>query len=298
MTALSDKYIAGFLDADGSIRVDTNGRLWMEFSQKQTNDGVIGRIHGVLGGSLLTKIGRRRGTRTVATRLVLSGKRAQSVLNRIRKHLVVKAQKAENLLAQIEGRSSELIAPKVHPSRAWLAGYFDGDGMVSAFINSANSAGVRVSITTSIHEQRGIELVHKAFGGTLRQREGTARWECPCDAAKARKFLGFFAKHALVKREQIYFTLGCAAMGHFRDGETIVATLKALKTHPHRLNDLAAEVDVTGWLATVRDLPRKRGQWHDEAQVCSECSSSDLYAKGYCNRCYQRVNYRQKRQSG
>lgn len=297
MTALSDKYIAGFLDADGSIRIDGRGRVWMEFFQKQTNDGVIGRIHEVLGGSLLTKIGRRRGKTTVATRLALSGKKAVSILNRIRKHLVVKAQKAESILAQVEGREAKAVSPKVHPSRAWLAGYFDGDGMVSAFLNSAGSAGVRTSITTSAAEQAGIELVHKAFGGTLRQRDGTARWECSMDAAKAKKFFVFFSKHALIKREQIYFTLGCAAMGHFRDGETIVAILKALKTHPHRLNDLAAEVDVSEHLEQVQDLLKGKGQWHRDGQTC-ECGSVELYAHGLCNPCYQKRRYWQKRQSG
>lgn len=297
MTTLSDKYIAGFLDADGSIRVDKAGRLWMEFFQKQSNDGVIGRIHEVLGGSLLTKIGRRRGTRTVATRLVLTGKRAHAMLNRLRQHLVVKAQKAERFLAELEGRSAKVIAPKVHPSRAWLAGYFDGDGMVRAGLSSSGSASVRVTLTAAVSEQAGIELVHKAFGGSLQRHENTARWAATLDAAKAKAFFGFFAKHLLVKREQAYFTLGCAAMGHFRDGETITAILKALKTHPHRLSDLAVGVDVSEYLEQVRDLSRKERQWHAVGQSC-ECGATKLYSHGLCNPCYQRHRYWQKRQSG
>ena len=297
MKALSDKYIAGFLDADGSIRLDRQGRLWMEFCQKQTNDGVIDLIHDVVGGSRLTRVGRRRGKRTVGGRCVLSGKRAVSMLERLKKHLVVKAQKAEDLLAQVQGREAAQVSPKVHPSRAWLAGYFDGDGMVHAAISNSKygSASVRVSITSNTTEMAGLQLVSKAFGGTVRCRENTARFEMTVDAAKAKKFFGFFAKHSTIKREQIYYVLGCADMGHFRDGETIVATLKAMKTHPHRLSDLHTDVDVSGYLKEVRNLPAQRGQ-HRE-QHCDQCGAGEHYAKGLCNSCYQRQRYRYKRQS-
>lgn len=297
MKVLSDKYIAGFLDADGWIGINKRNQLCMEFIQKTANDGVIDFIHQMLGGSRLTRVSKRRGTICSAARLVIAGKRAIGLLNRLHKHLVVKAQLAEDLLAAKEARVATAVSPKNHPSRKWLAGYFDGDGMVSACMNSSQSAHLRVSITANKNQSAGLELVQKAFGGNIRIKNNTARWEHHCDSAKIKQFLGYFSKHSLVKREQIYFALGCAAMGHFRDGATIVHTLKTMKTHPHRLNDLAASVDISSELANVRDLPRKPGQWYRFGKKCEHCGHSKLYAQGLCNPCYQKQNYWQKRQS-
>jgi hypothetical protein len=41
-------------------------------------------------------------------------------------------------------------------------------------------------------------------------------------------------------------------MGNFRDGETISTILKVLKTHPHRLNDLESEVDISEYVKQVK----------------------------------------------
>ena len=297
MKTLSDKYIAGFLDADGSIRLDKHGRLWIEFSQKQSNDGVLVLIHGVLGGSILDHHGSRRGKRTLGTRVVITGKRAHGVLNRLKKHLVVKAQKAEEVLSTLEERPEAIVSRKVHPSRSWLAGYFDGDGMISGAITNSKygSASIRTSVTSNARELRGLELIQKAFGGVIRVLDNTSRWELTLPASKAISFFSYFAKHLRIKREQAYYVLGCAAMGHFRDGNAITATLKAQKLHPHRLSDLHTEVDVSLELGEVRNLTKQHGQHH--GPVLCACGSSDLYAREMCNPCYQRSQYRCKRQS-
>jgi hypothetical protein len=113
------------------------------------------------------------------------------------------------------------------------------------------------------------------------------------DAAKATAFLSFFAKHLTLKKEQAYFVLGCAEMGHFRDGATIGDTLKVMKARPHRLSDLASEVDVSTALAQVRDLQPALGirYQHAVGQTCRCCEATELYAKGMCNSCWQMARY-------
>jgi hypothetical protein len=59
----------------------------------------------------------------------------------------------------------------VHPSRSWLAGYFDGDGCLYAQLNPhGHSASIKVSIDSNTDETDGLELVHKAFGGRIETR--------------------------------------------------------------------------------------------------------------------------------
>src|SRR5262249_33901312 len=144
---------------------------------------------------------------------------------------------------------------------------------------NGGSANMQFSIDTDGTEKDGIELVHKAFGGVLRVRGDTGncwRWELKADAAKAKAFLQFFAKHLVLKQEQAYFVLGCAEMGHFRDGSAISDTLKVMKARPHRLSDVASEVDVSTALAQVRNLQPAPGirYQHADGQTCRCCGSA------------------------
>lgn len=308
MRVLSDKYIAGFLDSDGSIRIDKTGRLCLVFSQKLSNDGVIELIHKALGkGSLLVRTGRRRGKICYSRRLALQGQAAIDILCRLKPHLVTRRRNADKLLREI-GFTERVGPPSIpkHPARAWLAGYFDGDGCIYAHANRrGGSATVKVSIDGNVDERDGMELVQKAFGGTIGTRGSgkVLRWSMVLDASKAKEFLSYIAPHLLNKREQAYFVLGCARMGHFRDGETIADILRVMKTHPHRLSDLASEVDVSSYVARVKDIPRKigngRGYTYPKSEKCSICHRRKPYALGMCNPCWQKSRYqnRMKRQS-
>jgi len=303
----SDKYLAGFLDGDGSLTLAQGKYLWLEMYQKQSRDGVIELARQVLfpQGRLHTKVGYRRGTRTVATRLNITGQKAVDQACRLKPYLVAKRARLNRFLCEL-GFTERVgtDSTPVHPSRKWLAGYFDADGCIAACVaHGGGSASLTFSIDADIVEQAGLELVQKAYGGRiyLRGAKG-ARWEMNADAAGAKAFLTPFAKHLILKREQAYFVLGCAAMGHFRDGRIITDTLKAMKTRPHRLSDLTAEVDVTSYLAQVRNLQPEPGRRyrHMDGQVCSSCGAERLYAKGLCNRCWQNARYsssRSKRKS-
>jgi hypothetical protein len=293
---LSDKYLAGFVDGDGSISVQQGRYLWLEIHQQQKQDGVIELARDVLapGNKLHVRYGRRRGTPTVATRLVITGQKAVDVLCRIKPHLVVKRARLNRFLRELE--FTERVgtdSTPVHPARKWLAGYFDADGCISASVSKrGGTATMRFSIDAGFEELEGLYLVQKAFGGDVYRRQSTGcyRWMLRADAGKALAFLGYFAKHLVIKREQAYFVLGCAAMGHFRDGRIIDDTLKAMKQHPHRLNDLTTDVDVTQALSQVRNLQKTHRQWHAMGHRC-RCGSDQLFARGLCNPCYQAARY-------
>jgi hypothetical protein len=304
---LSDKYAAGFLDGDGSILVEpiNNGagkRLVLAFHQKESNGGVIDLLAQRFSGGLRDdRSGRRRGTVTHAARLRFTGQRAVDLVCRLKPYLVAKRVRTNRILSELgfTERVGTDSSP-VYPSRNWLAGYFDADGCVYAHANRrGGTATVKLSIDSDGLEKDGLVLVQKAFGGAIRQRGATGncwRWEINADAAMIRKFFDPIAKHLLVKREQAYFILGCAKLGHFRDGHIIEDTLKAMKTHPHRLNDLAATVDVSAELALVRNVPNPLSRyWHAEGVRC-QCGRKP-YAKGLCSACWQNARYHRLKQA-
>lgn len=315
---LSDKYIAGFLDADGSIqmgwrkvdRADSNPEIkkpyiCLEFTQKETRDKVLYLIQNVIGGSIDTKNGY--------SRLRLFGEKARMVLQRISKYLVIKKHYAQTCLQmhakpfnkkeavkllKQERREKSLPLPNF-PSRKWLAGYVDGDGCFAAsnYRKDTTIASVLFSIVASDYDSEGLEIIHKNFGGSLvaaagRNKEGLSKYTLYLDPSKAKKFVGYFSQHLIVKKSQADFILGCAEKGHYRDGSRISQILKQLKAHPHRLNE--PEVDIHGLLQTVDFTIETRRQkakriW-EENNGCIDCGRSDVsyYCDSLCRACYDK----------
>lgn len=272
---VSEKYLAGFLDADGCIWIDVKATgkayLRLTFSQKRSQDAVIHMIQRDNGGAFVD----RKVMGGEYTDLTISGKQATMLLERIRNHLVVKRDYAQWCLDALSRRVTDRDAfreeqksarraprttpPPTYPSRKWMAGYFDGDGCLSVNVyRPTGNATVAATIAAAVYDLPGIELIHKAFGGGIYGMcDGRVRqWRIAPDAAKVKVMLGHFAAHSIVKRDQAELLLRCAAMGHFRDGNNIKAALKHLKSHPHRLSEPAPCVNSVA--ATIRDLPAYR----------------------------------------
>lgn len=250
-------------------------QLKITFAQNTDQDEVIHRIHGELGaGSVCV---RTSNFGTSYTSLTLCGSDSRMLLNRIGQHLVIKRHFAEIAVdlsskkvarAEIPAATEYLklhrympsLPIPVHPSRGWTAGYLDGDGCFS--VTQLSSLGsVRALMLHVAGDRRkveGIELLQKAFGGRIHDMaQGRCRqWALLLDPAKVRAMFPDLAKRMVVKADQAYFLLGCATMGHFRDGSAIKAGLKHLKAQPHRLN--GSKVDVSALLATVGDLPQAK----------------------------------------
>lgn len=274
MSRLSEKYIAGFFDADGSVQVVfvvgcVTPQLRVAFSQKTEQDEVLHLIQKDYGGSIsYAMVGNGQ-----YTKLSFSGNKSSTMLlNRIKKHTVIKRRYIEVCLdlcsrkldpSEIERVKAYLkIQRKIKsyplpnfPPRKWLAGYFDGDGCVSASLRGEGKGStVRVHIAAEKCYVGGLEIIHKSFGGSYKaMRENVDQWYLDGPANKLVQFLSYFWQHTIVKYDQLFFILKCAEMGHFRDGNNIVTAMKHLKAHPHRLSE--PKPDVHALISKVQDVP-------------------------------------------
>lgn len=277
MAKLSDKYIAGFFDADGSVSVvfvaATNlPQLRVGFSQKTDQDEVLSLIHKEWGGCLDYTFVKG----VSYTRLTWSGnKQCRILLNRIKPYTVIKRHYIETCLDICERHLEREEIPRVreylkvhrkvrslplpkHPTRKWLAGYIDGDGCISITkIHPVSGVPTMVlHIAASVFDTEGIETVHKVLGGAIHpMAEGRVRqYVLALQPSKITELFGEIWQHMVVKRDQAELILKCAAMGHLRDGENIKAALKHLKAQPHRLNE--PKPDVQSLFETIRDVPK------------------------------------------
>jgi hypothetical protein len=235
--------------------------LSLEWSQRSDRDEVLKLIEQQCGGKC-----RVSGAYTT---LKVFGAPAVQLLNRMEKYLVIKRHYARVVL-ELLGKPHKVELAQAYlkaqrrvrsdplpnfPSRKWAAGYFDGDGCFSTRIGkSRTSATVVAEIVASEYDREGLDLLHKAFGGTianLSDRPHLAKWTLQMPPSKAKEILGHFGKYMIVKKAQADFILGCAQMGHYRDGGSISAALKQLKAQPHRLSEPNAAL----LLAGVRDVP-------------------------------------------
>ena len=288
MARLSEKYIAGFFDADGTVGVVFHRdcktpQLRVAFSQETKQDEVLHLIQRDYGGSIsYSMIGSGQ-----YTKLSFSGnKQATMLLNRIKKHSVLKRRYIEVCL-DVCGRQldcSEIDRVKAFlkiqrkiksyplpnfPPRKWLAGYFDGDGCVHAGVRKSSvnkHAQVRAHFCAEDCYEGGIEVIQKAFGGSIKQmRENVKQWYLDVSPSKATEFFGYFGKHTVVKRSQIEFILKCAEMEHFRDGIIIESAMKHLKAHPPRLSE--SKPDVDGLFRKVKNLQKPIWDTHPEKRL-------------------------------
>lgn len=278
MATLSEKYVAGFFDADGSVSVVfvadcKTPQLRINFSQATLQDEVLHRIHMDWGGCISYDFVKG----VSYTKLSYSGNRqCMAILNRIRKFLVIKRHYADVCLdvasrqiereeiprvreyLKIQRKQRSLPLPK-HPTRKWLAGYIDGDGCVSvtALRKPYGQAAMVLHIAASNFDTEGIETVQKAFGGAIHDMcDGHVKQlAISLQASKIKEIFAEIVEHMVVKQDQIRIILKCAAMGHLRDGENIKAALKHLKAHPHRLNEPKPDVDAL--FQRIRDLPKQ-----------------------------------------
>lgn len=288
-TKITEKYLAGFVDSDGTFGVrfvrsagGWSPRMFLEAAQEIGRDKVIHLIQRTYGGYISQRTGGEFQKEN--TSWSLPCKQARMVLSRIRKYLVTKrafadfciaysmknhgvifddaakAVERERLTAARALRSDPL--PN-YPSRQWLAGYFDGDGCLASGLRE-NPGCTSAVLQARVEDDRkeGLELLRKAFGGNIYKGrvEATQLWVLNLEPSQAKEFLSHFAKHAIVKRGEIYFALGCADGGNYRDGKPIHRALQHLKSQEQRLSD--PEVNVSSMLREVRfDIPDGRGRY-------------------------------------
>lgn len=280
------KYLAGLLDADGSITYQIKEwdgprcgpskciQVYLSFHQSGSREFIELVAWSLTPPSCTEYWGHvkqdKRHERE-AWSWAVGGRRAVSVCNLLKKYLVIKRGLAE-LAGKVDGRNMDReeietawraadvpIVPK-HPTTKWTAGYIDGDGSFGARLPpDRESVQIILEVSAETRRRAGLELLQKQYGGSIHDRTNapSSMWTLVMDAAKFRSMFesgkGRLARSMFLKTDQVYFLLGCAKMGHFRDGVAIKAALESLRTQPHRLNGPGANVQEL--LRTVRDLP-------------------------------------------
>jgi len=206
MNETQAKYLAGLLDADGSLsftfkRVDNkDDRFYVGLALRLTasdvvdKNGYIASLPETIGFGSVTRLSSKPH---IATWVV--GKRSdlEMILPRISKHMVIKGAHWAWLLEQwrevrsggsavsledrermtAESKTSRIarvgsIRPKNHPTWAWVAGYLDGDGCYHyrRGWNKRDQSwqySMSVSVVSHVNDVCGLEFLNKAFGGTV-----------------------------------------------------------------------------------------------------------------------------------
>ena len=198
------KYLAGLLDADGSLsinyrRVKENAGWYVGLQLRLSAADTIDRQGFVRSLPELTDFGSvhsdgakgQYGVWTVAAKRDL-----EMLLPRVIKHMVIKAQHWQwlldlwrdrrgngaitdadrDVLTQASKESRKLrvgpIRPKNRPTWAWVAGYLDGDGCYSyrSHVHKGyRQWAINVSAVAHITDIAGLELLKKTFGGRIQE---------------------------------------------------------------------------------------------------------------------------------
>lgn len=236
------KYLAGLMDADGSLSFTFKGweswyyvglTLSLASSDAVDQHGFVTSLPALTGMGGVYRYGAKK--QFIAWRI---GKRAEleMLLPRLIKHMVIKAKHWQWLLDEWRERRSdtecsdeeraELIAaskesrktrsgplrPKNHPTWAWLAGYLDGDGCYSYrryIVNGYNQWAIHVSAVAHVNDMAVLEFLQKAFGGLIipqGQSGAVMIWRRALgyqNRSFALAFLPKVARHSRLKRNKI-----------------------------------------------------------------------------------------------
>lgn len=236
------KYLAGLLDADGSLsfnfKRDQNRQdrhfvslsLHLSSSMAVDKRNFVDTLPTLTGFGCVCYSGPNQQFKTWAV-----SKRAdlEMLLPRLVKHMVIKARhwawmleqwrdlrrtsvsteqmaamKASSKASRVENVGP--VKPKNHPTWAWVAGYIDGDGCYTKrYDKQQNYWTIHVSAVAHINDRAGLDFLAKAFGGRFHpqgQSPDVIIWRRNLGARDADFALGFLpniAKHSRLKRHKI-----------------------------------------------------------------------------------------------
>lgn len=234
------KYLAGLLDADGSLSLipnkGTDGRVRIAMKLHLVSADTIDHHGFVASLPELTGFGSIYRTYDKYTSwCVMNRADLEMLLPRVIKHMVIKAQHWQWLLtfwrdwrSQERGQKSMSqeeadafveqcresrrtrvgpLKPKNHPTWAWLAGYLDGDGCYS--FRTSRNHNMRLSVTAHVLDSSVLDFLQKSFGGTIKpnsRRESVRVWWRglgPRHTSFALRFLPKLVGHSRLKRHRI-----------------------------------------------------------------------------------------------
>lgn len=246
------KYLAGLLDADGSLSLTHNNGylglvLNLELAESCDRDGTYIKSLANRVGNLYTRKREENWSQTNTWRITKRSDLEQ-LLPRIIKHMVIKGKHWNNLLNLFREQQGKVITaneffsfqefseasrkisgslhPKKHPTWAWATGYIEGDGWF-LIRDRVKQVEMHVGVVSHPDDRVGIDLLHKAFGGIIKfDNKGYLRWIKnlgPRDKSFVIRTLPKMIYHSRLKRHKM---------------EQIISI------HSQRLNEFTATADV------------------------------------------------------
>lgn len=232
------KYMAGLLDADGSLsfsyRKHALGtyitlRLSLASSDAVDEHGFVESLPNTLGMGGTSRHGKQK---QFITWCVSKTSDIQKLVPRLIKHMLIKGthwqwmletwrelkgqplsdEKIQELKDQSKfSRSiSRSLKPKNYPTWAWMAGFMDGDGYYSCrWLKKQNCWQMRIGCVIHRNDKAVLELLQKSYGGSICEHGQTA--SCLCwyrgvgvsESSFALKFLPKMARFSKLKRHKI-----------------------------------------------------------------------------------------------
>lgn len=258
------KYLAGLIDADGSLmfhfrkyedKYNVTLKLVLQQSLSIDHEGkYIKSLSEYMGFNQEIDLSSQKDTWSDANRWTVNSQADLNMLiPRLTKHMVIKAKHFQRLHEKYNtlfGKSvtelemNELkefsidsrkdtgpLKPKKHPTWAWVAGYLDGDGcyyMRNRKKNWGVSTELLVRAVAHDNDIQSLELLKKAFGGNFKKNEyeNTHYWTRNLGNSDAT-----FAKHFLTKM-------------HFHSNLKRHKIEQMLHYHSQRLNESTAMAGV------------------------------------------------------
>lgn len=215
LTETDIKYLAGLLDADGSLcfhfrehngKYNVTLKLVLQQSESIDKDGKFIKWLGEYFGFTqpIPLKSDEHPNWTDANRWTVTNiKELRMLIPRLCKHMVIKAKHWSAMLAKLESIYGKSVSeeemeqlkefaktsrknvgplkPKKHPTWAWVAGYIDGDGCYYSRTRMKNGRvhkELLVRVVAHDDDKCSLELLHKAFGGRFRKEthENTHSW--------------------------------------------------------------------------------------------------------------------------
>lgn len=225
------KYLAGLLDADGSLSLTHNNGylglvLNLELAESCDKDGRYIKSLITFGGNLYTRKREETWSQTNTWRVVKRSE-LEMFIPRVIKHMVIKAKHWNNLLTlfrQYQGKhisvneydllteqsraSREIAGPlheKIHPTWAWVTGYLEGDGWFM-LRHRPKQVEIQAGAVCQMSDVVALNLLQKAFGGVVKEDRGHMRWIRnlgPRDASFAKRFCTKLIQHSQLKTHKL-----------------------------------------------------------------------------------------------
>lgn len=262
-------YIAGFLDADGTIgvrsRLGARPDLTVSITQRIEYRDIADNAKSLFGGHIYVKNNKyitwtvrsniaRACLELLVPHLVHKKKHAEEFIDLVDSSSVLKTKQDQitvrTLVKTIRSQNNENAGKDMCWS--WLAGYFDGDGCFSTSLKKGSGYGYpSASILAAPNYKSGIDFIRREVGGNMCSIGTNFHWSLPISMKpRDQTFLTSIATYLVIKKPQAEFLIECSARGGFLDGagvRRVIMALNGRKSNTHiprqKINELADSID-------------------------------------------------------